>query len=87
MTNPEMQSAIRDIQDALVVMAHIEKRQTERLQDLLQFRDATEDLEVKSTQWRARADERMAHVTEKLAEIGDKLDGLIGYVQGQKGGA
>jgi tRNA isopentenyl-2-thiomethyl-A-37 hydroxylase MiaE len=87
MTSLEMESAIRNIQDALVVMAHIEKRQTERLQDLLLFRDRAEDLEVKGAQWRARADERMAHLTETLAEVGDKLNGLIGYVQGQKDGA
>jgi len=61
-----LEAAIKDIQDTLVVMAHIEKRQAEitrehaeHLAELIGARHRT-DL--------------------KLAEIADKLDGLIGYV-------
>ncbi len=84
MTSPQMESIVRDIQDTLVVMAHIEKRHTERLQELLQFRERTEDLQVQSERWQRRADERYAHILETIAEIGDKLNGLIGYIDGQK---
>jgi len=58
-----MQAAIKDLQDAVVVMAHIEKQQSEHIRDLRQFQHRTE---------------------QNLAEITDKLNGLIGYVAGQR---
>jgi hypothetical protein len=65
MDNEHMQAAIKDLQDAVVVMAHIEKQQSEHLRDLRQFQHRTE---------------------QNLAEITDKLNGLIGCVAGQRGG-
>jgi hypothetical protein len=68
MTNIEQ--AVKDIQDTLVVIAQIEKRQSAMLRensehfgDLLEFRRRTD---------------------QNLAEITDKLNGLIGYVAGQQ---
>lgn len=78
MTNPRMEAAILDLRATLTMMADIETHQTERLRDLLQFHDRTEELQVKGGQWRARTDERMAHLAETLAEVGHKLNGLIG---------
>jgi hypothetical protein len=63
MGNEQMQAAIKELQDAMVVMAHVEKTQSEHIRDLVNFRIRTE---------------------ENLAEITDKLNGLIGYVAGQK---
>ena len=63
MGNERMQAAIKELQDAMVVMAHIEKTQSEHIRDLVDFRIRTET---------------------NLAEITDKLNGLIGYVAGQK---
>ena len=63
MTNEGMQAAIKELQEAVVVMAHIEKRQSEHIRDLREFQIRTE---------------------QNLAEITDKLSGLIGYVQGQR---
>jgi len=63
MSNERMQKAIQDLQDAMVVMAHIEKIQSEHILDLTQFRVRTE---------------------QNLAEITDKLNGLIGYDAGQR---
>jgi hypothetical protein len=63
MGNEQMQAAIKELQDTMVVMAHIEKSQTEHIRELMQFRLRTE---------------------QNLAEITDKLNGLIGYVAGQK---
>ncbi len=64
MTNIEQ--AIKDLQDAMIVTAEIEKRQTrmlrehaEHLGEMLEFRRRTE---------------------ENLSEITDKLNGLIGYL-------
>jgi hypothetical protein len=48
---------------ATVVMAHLEKKQSEHLVELQEFRHRTE---------------------QNLAEITDKLNGLIGYVAGQR---
>ena len=61
MSSDAMQSAIKELQETMVVMAHIEKKQTEHIRDLLEFRVRTE---------------------QNLAEITDKLNGLIGYVAG-----
>jgi hypothetical protein len=63
MGNEQMQAAIKDLQDAEVVMAHIEKQQSEHIRDLRQFQHRTE---------------------QNLAEITDKLNGLIGYVAGER---
>ena len=68
MTNIER--AVKDIQDTLVVIAQIEKRQSavlrehsEHLGELLEFRRRTD---------------------QNLTEITDKLNGLIGYVAGHQ---
>jgi hypothetical protein len=37
MDNGQTQAAIKDLQDAVVVMAHIEKQQSEHIHDLRQF--------------------------------------------------
>jgi hypothetical protein len=62
------EQAIKDLQDNLVVIAEIERRQSamlrehaEMLPDTLEFRRRTD---------------------QNLAEITDKLNGLIGYVDG-----
>jgi len=64
-----LEAAIKDIQDTLVVMAHIEqihakitREHAEHLAELIEARRRTE---------------------LKLAEAADKLDGLIGYVDHQ----
>ena len=62
MDNEQMQAANKDLQDAGVVMAQIEKQQSEHIRELRQFHHRTE---------------------QNLAEITDKLNGLIGYVAGQ----
>jgi hypothetical protein len=72
MSGEQMRDAIRELQDTLVVMALIEKTQTEHLRDLVQFR-------IQSERFRLRTE-------ENLAEITDKLNGLIGYGAGQKPG-
>ncbi|HTD44149.1 MAG TPA: hypothetical protein VK687_08205 [Bryobacteraceae bacterium] len=63
-----VEQAIKDLQDTLIVIAEIEKRQSamlrqhaEHLGELLEFRRRTD---------------------QNLAEITDKLNGLIGYVGG-----
>jgi hypothetical protein len=64
MSNQQMQAAIKELQEAMVVMAHIEKTQSEHIKDLVQFR-------IQSEKFRLRTE-------ENLAEITHKLNGLIG---------
>jgi hypothetical protein len=72
MSSEQMQSAIKELQETMVVMAHIEKTQTEHIKELVQFR-------ILSEKFRLRTE-------ENLAEITDKLNGLIGYVADQRPG-
>jgi hypothetical protein len=70
MSSEQMQGAIKELQDTMIVMAHIEKRQTEHIGELVDFR-------IQSEKFRLRTE-------QNLAEITDKLNGLIGYVAGQR---
>jgi chromatin remodeling complex protein RSC6 len=77
MSSEQMQVAIRELQDTMVVMAHIEKKQSEHISELIEFRIQSEKLQLESEKFRKRTE-------ENLSEITDKLNGLIGYVAGQK---
>ncbi len=79
MSSEQMQSAIKELQDTVIVMAHIEKRQSEHISELVEFRIQTEKLQIESEKFRRRTE-------ENLSEITDKLNGLIGYVAGQRPG-
>jgi hypothetical protein len=69
------QEAINDLQDTLVVMAEMERRQSVMLryhaETLLKHDEMLRDTE----EFRRRTE-------QNLAEITDKLNGLIGYVDG-----
>jgi hypothetical protein len=56
------------LQDTLVVMAEIQRRQAEVQK-------------MQAEGW-ALHEQRMSHVDVRLAEITDKLDGLIGFMNG-----
>ena len=79
MGNERMQSAIKGLQNTMIVMAHIEKRQSEHISELLEFRTESEKLHMQSEKFRTRTE-------QNLSEITDKLNGLIGYVAGQRPG-
>lgn len=74
---------IRQLQDTAVVMAEIQRRQAE-VQNL-------QAEEVESVRESIRSmregfdlhERRMNHVDMRLAEITDKLDGLIGFMGGR----
>lgn len=76
MSSEQMQTAIKELHETMVVMAHIEKRQTEHIRELLEFRIQAQKLQIHSDTFRKR-------IEQNLAEITDKLNGLIGYVVGQ----
>ena len=67
-----MEQAIKDLQDTLIVISEIEKRQSALLRE---HSERIVRLEAESLEFRRRTD-------QNLAEITDKLNGLIGYVGG-----
>ncbi|MBK5294936.1 MAG: hypothetical protein JJE04_25070 [Acidobacteriia bacterium] len=66
------EQAMAEVKDTLVVMAEIQRRQAEvqklQAQELDGMREGY-----------TLHEKRMVHVDQRLAEITDKLDGLIGY--------
>ena len=66
----DFEQAMKDVQNTLIVVAEIQRRQAE-----VQKAQA-EELELHR--------KRMAHIDKNLAEITDKLNGLIGYVSGHQ---
>jgi hypothetical protein len=72
-----VENVIKELQDNLVVIAEIERRQSELLRE-------HSELIAESAVFQRRTDEKLAQVSDTLAEIGDKLNGLIGYVDGMR---
>jgi hypothetical protein len=69
-----MEEAIKELQDAMVVMAHLEKRQPEILKQHARMIETHDAYLQELHEFRRRTD-------QNLAEITDKLNGLIGYVE------
>jgi apolipoprotein N-acyltransferase len=69
-----LEKAARDLQDAMTIMAQLEKRQSEMLREHSERIVAPEE---RSAIFQQRTN-------QNLAEITDKLNGLIGYVSGQQ---
>jgi hypothetical protein len=67
------EDAIKDLQNTLVVVAEIQRRQAEvqKLQAL--------ELDAMREAYRLH-EKRMAHFEQNMNEAGDKLNGLIGYM-------
>ena len=72
MTN--LERAVKDLQDNLIVISELERRQSELLKVHSQRLVL---IEAESAEYRRRTD-------QNLAEITDKLNGLIGYVSDQR---
>ncbi len=72
MTN--LEQAVKDLQDNLIVISELERRQSELLKVHSQRLVL---IETESAEYRRRTD-------QNLAEITDKLNGLIGYVSDQR---
>jgi len=74
-----IERAIKALQDTLIVIAEIEKRQSAMLREhserIVNIEQHVARLNAESAEFRRRTD-------QNLAEITDKLNGLIGYVGG-----
>jgi hypothetical protein len=83
-----LEEAVKELQEAMTIMAHLEKRQSAVL---LEHSERVVDLEEQSAKHKERIlalEEQSAifqqRIDQNLSEITDKLNGLIGYVAGQQ---
>jgi hypothetical protein len=72
-----MESAIKELQDTLTVMVELERRQSTMLREHAQRIVSLEEQTAEHYRRSAKYQER---IDQNLAEITDKLNGLIGYV-------
>ena len=79
MTN--LERAVKDLQDNLVVISEIERRQSELLKSHSQRLVL---IEAETAEYRRRTEQHFEHITTNLEEITDKLNGLIGYVSDER---
>jgi hypothetical protein len=70
-----LERARHDLEDAVIVMSGLESRQSAMLKE-------HSELIVEHERWYARMQQMSANMRENLAEIGHKLDGLIGWGDG-----
>jgi hypothetical protein len=69
------EEAIKELQDNLIVIAEIERRQSEMLREHAEMLHEHNKHLAELLEFRRRTD-------QNLAEITDKLNGLIGYLDG-----
>lgn len=79
MTN--LEQAVKDLQDNLIVISELERRQSELLKV---HSERLVLIEAESAEYRRRTEQHFEHITTNLEEITDKLNGLIGYVSGER---
>jgi hypothetical protein len=83
-----MEAVIKDIQDTLTVMAELERRQSRMLRDhserLVSLEEQIAEDRRESAKLQRESAEFQKRTDQNLAEITDKLNGLIGYVGGWK---
>ena len=72
-----MQAVIRELQDTLTVMVEIERRQSSTLPE---HSERIVGLEEQTSEDRREIVKYQKRTEQNLAEITDKLNGLIGYV-------
>jgi len=80
----DMEGAIKQLQETAIVVAGIQARQAEALKGHGQWLEAHQNAIVKHEEWWANHQKAMAEFDRKMIEIEDKLNGLIGYMDGQR---
>ncbi|MGO9261167.1 MAG: hypothetical protein ACLQU1_33390 [Bryobacteraceae bacterium] len=76
----DMQAAIKELQETVVVMAGIQARQAEVLKGHAEWLEENERWMTRHRQAVARHEQMMARHDQMMAEMEDKLNGLIGFV-------
>jgi len=79
-----MEAVIKDLQDTLTVVCEIERRQSKMLLDhserLVSLEERISEDRRETAKFRRESAEFQKRTDQNLAEITDKLNGLIGYV-------
>jgi hypothetical protein len=76
----DFEKVIRELQDTLVVVSEIQRRQAEVQKLQAHELDALREWRDRMREDMAAHSKRMAHIEQSLEEAGDKLNGLIGYL-------
>jgi hypothetical protein len=80
----DMDGAVKQLQETAIVMAGIQSRQAEVLKGHGDWLEEHQRVVATHDQMMAKHDQMMAEFDRKMLEIEDKLNGLIGYMDGQR---
>ena len=80
----DMEQVIKQLQDTATVMAGIQARQAEVLKGHGEWLEEHQASIARHEAFVARHEQMMALFDTKMIEIEDKLNGLIGYVDGNR---
>lgn len=78
-----LEQAVKDLQDNLIVIAEIERRQSTLLKEHSDRIVRIEENLERGTQLNAQIHEIQRRTDLKLEELTDKLNGLIGHLDGR----
>ncbi len=81
-TAMDYQSEIEQLKETLTLVANIQRRQAAVQRDQATWLEQLQQSRDEQEQNMKLHAERMAHIDMRLAEITDKLDGLIGFAGG-----
>ena len=76
----DFEQAVASLKETLMVMEELERHYANR-QNLREL-DPIDELQAKMRKGMALHEKRMAHIEQNLKEISDKLNGLIGFMDG-----
>jgi hypothetical protein len=78
----DFEKEIASLKDTLVVMAALERHHAEVQKLQAHELDSMRELVVEMRQGMALHEKRMTHIERNLEEAADKLNGLIGFMDG-----
>jgi hypothetical protein len=78
-----LEQAVKDLQNNLIVIAEIERRQSALIEQHSERIATTEENLARSAKLNLEIQEIQKRTDLKLEELTDKLNGLIGYIEGQ----
>jgi len=78
----QLEAAVKQLQDSLIVISEIERRQSALLREHSELIVSIERNLASSAKIQQGTDFKLQQVTVKLEEVTDKLNGLIGFVGG-----
>ena len=80
----DFEREIAQLKDTAVVMAEIQRRQAQVQKDQAEVIEGMSIVLGKMREGFEQHEKRMQHIDLTLSEIGDKLNGLIGYMDSQR---